>query len=225
MKTTAGRMAIGAVLASVCGFAAPALAEQNVTVDPGQTWLGFMNVFELPSNGGGYVFGSPWGTGDLAASFAGDGLTLSPNTNTYNPNDPFWVQPNGEGNKWMNANMYVEQGNWDGETVNFRGHTLVNSFVDGYTSLAFIKVLDPSQGWATIASTTIPLFAGQDFELSMNVPTIPGVVTQYGFETNGANANPVGVDRLGHVEVTAIPGPAGAGLMAIAGLVIGRHRR
>ena len=34
-----------------------------------------MNVFELPANGGGFVFGSAWGIADLVASFddGGDG--------------------------------------------------------------------------------------------------------------------------------------------------------
>jgi hypothetical protein len=40
----------------------------TVTVDPSASWNGFMNVFELPSNGGGYVFGQSWGTADLTAT-------------------------------------------------------------------------------------------------------------------------------------------------------------
>ena len=67
-----------------------------------------MNVFELPANGGGFVFNGPWGTSDLRATFAGPTLTLSPNTIA----DPstFWYQggggPGAPGNKIMDANMH-----------------------------------------------------------------------------------------------------------------------
>jgi hypothetical protein len=37
-------------------------AEAAVLVgpEPAQPWQGFMNVFELPANGGGFVFNSGW---------------------------------------------------------------------------------------------------------------------------------------------------------------------
>ena len=79
----------------------------NVGVDPGAAWIGYMNVFQIPQNGGGYVFGSPWGTGDLRATFAGTVLTLAPNT--IGDPDPFWYTPSGgpgaTGNKFMDASM------------------------------------------------------------------------------------------------------------------------
>src|SRR5690348_364543 len=65
----------------------------TVTVDPSAPWVGFMNVSETPQNGGGYVFGSGWGTADLTATFAGPILTLGPNT-IGDPN-PFWYSPSG----------------------------------------------------------------------------------------------------------------------------------
>ena len=68
-------------------------ADTTVTVDPAATWNGFMNVFELPSNGGGYVFGSGWGTADLTATFSGPVLTLGPNS--VNDTSTFWYQGGG----------------------------------------------------------------------------------------------------------------------------------
>ena len=62
-----------------------------VTVDPSASWQGFMNVFELPSNGGGFVFGSGWGTADLTATFSGSVLTLGPNS--IGDPSPFWYTP------------------------------------------------------------------------------------------------------------------------------------
>src|SRR3954453_12170397 len=73
-----------------------------VKVDTTKPWQGYMNVFNLPDYSGGYVFGSPWGAADLRAFFTGTStLTLLPNTNTYNPTDPFWANPDGSGNKFM----------------------------------------------------------------------------------------------------------------------------
>ena len=83
----------------------------SVGVDEGATWLGYMNVFALPSDGGGFQFGSPWGTPDLNANFnAGTHqLTLSPNT-IGDPN-PYWYigggGPGGTGGWWIATEVSV----------------------------------------------------------------------------------------------------------------------
>src|SRR5947207_9342925 len=112
---------------------APTKADAVVIgVEPGAPWQGFMNVFETPQHGGGYVFGSGWGTPDLCAVFSPGVLTLSPNT----IGDPssFWYTPSGGpgavGNKTMDANMYVEQtGPLSGQIVTFSGNVLSNTLV------------------------------------------------------------------------------------------------
>src|SRR6476660_678499 len=132
----------------------PAKADAVVIgMDPGASWLGFMNVSETPQNGGGYVFGSGWGTADLCAVFSPTALTLSPNT-IGDPN-PFWYSPSGGpgaiGNKTMDANMYVETtGGFAGQTVNFSAVVLNNNLVgavnqlgNGWTAVAFIKDFAP----------------------------------------------------------------------------------
>jgi hypothetical protein len=122
------------------------LRAADVSVDPGATWLGFMNVFELPSNGGGFVFGSGWGTPDLCAVFTGPTLTLSPNT----IGDPatFWYigggGPGAPGNKIMNANFYQEStGLYTGQTVNFSGIVLANTLTSAHVTRAFVKDFAP----------------------------------------------------------------------------------
>lgn len=197
-------------------------ADVTVTVDPAKPWLGYMNVFDLPVGSGPYLWGSPWGPADLTAVWQGPVLRLGPNTNTYNPADPYWVLPNGEGAKWMNANMYVEDTTLVGQAVTFAGQTILNSFVPGYTSQAFIKVLDPAQGWATVAQAYAPLVTGQPFSVSLTVDNTPGLVPQYGFVTDGANANPATAEQLGGVLVTT-PEPATAALLAL-GLLLVRRR-
>jgi hypothetical protein len=195
----------------------------SVTVDPAHTWVGYMNVFNPPVGSGGYLWGSPWGTADLAAVFTGDQLKLSPNTNCYNAADPYWVNPDGSGAKWMNANMYVEPAGVLGKTLEFSGQVLSNTFVAGYSSQAFIKVLDPSQGWATILQVYTPLVGGQNFTLSLAIPDTAGLVPQYGFVTDGLVANPATVEQLGCVIVGPIPEPASLALLGLAGLLIRRR--
>ena len=84
----------------------------NVYVDSTSSWIGYMNVFAKPQDGGGYQFGSAWGTADLCAVFNGFGFVLSPNS----IGDPssYWYTPSGGpgsvGNESMDASMYVEIG-------------------------------------------------------------------------------------------------------------------
>ena len=52
----------------VYSFSGQCSSGSNATVinfDPTANFIGYMNVFETAANGGGYVFGSPWGVPDL----------------------------------------------------------------------------------------------------------------------------------------------------------------
>jgi hypothetical protein len=202
-----------------------AIGDTTVTVDPSASWIGFMNVFELPSNGGAYVFGSPWGTADLTAVFSGPVLTLGPNT--IGDPDPFWYTPSGgpgaTGNKNMDANMYVEQTNTlSGQTVTFKGVVLSNTLVSPYTSVAFIKDFAPDYSSST--SVTIPLNPGP-FSLSLATSAQAGRHVQYGFETIGPNVWITDVGPKGNVQVTAIPEPAMLTLVGLAALGLSACRR
>lgn len=100
-----------AVLA-LAGMPVCANGATTLTIDPSAAWNGFMNVFETAANGGGFIFGSGWGTADLQANFTGDILTLAPNT--IGDPDPFWYVggggPGSPGNKIMDASMYLHTG-------------------------------------------------------------------------------------------------------------------
>lgn len=204
----------GVLLAGAAAFADTV----NVTVDPGAPWLGYMNVFNAPVGSGAYQWGSPWGTADLPATFTGSTLRLAPNTNVYNAGDPYWTNGDGSGAKWMDANMYIEDTGLVGKTIHFQGLTILNSFAPGYTAQAFIKVLDPAQGYATVAQVYAPLTTGQQFALDLAVDNTAGLIPQYGFVTDGLDANPATVGQLGFVLVTA-PEPAtlvlGLGLLGL----------
>ncbi len=176
-----------------------------VTVDPTETWLGYMNVSNLPANGGTYLFGQPWATVDLKARFTGPVLTLSPNT----IGDPstYWYIGGGAsgrtGNKIMDASVYVEKsGSLAGQTVVFTGSVLTQTLTGAHTSVAFIKDFAPD--YSTSNTVTAPLCNGI-FSISLATHAGAGRHLQYGFETVGVNVWASDVEPFGSVRITADP--------------------
>jgi len=210
------------------GATLSAKADATVTVDPGATWLGFMNVFNLPSDGGAYQFGSAWGTADLAASFSGPVLTLAPNT--IGDPDPYWYigggGPGAPGNKIMEASMYVESngGLLGGQTVTFTGTVLANTFTSAHSTVAFIK--DFAADFSSFNVATIALGAPGDFSIDLATINDPARHIQYGFITTGENVWVTDVAPFGNLQVTAVPEPSTFALagLGLAALVVLRRR-
>ncbi|MEJ0091852.1 MAG: Ig-like domain-containing protein [Limisphaerales bacterium] len=191
----------------------------TIYVDPLKGWVGFMNVFETPQNGGAPVFNSAWGTADLCASFSGSGssavLTLSPNK--IGDSSAFWyVTTNSpsEANKSMDATMYVQPvGSLPGQLVTFTGTCLSNSLVsntnvnpagNGWTCVAFIKDFAPD--YSSVVVTNVPLTNGAVFSVTLLTVADPARHVQYGFETVGPcvwPADPV-LPNYGNVVIKAI---------------------
>jgi hypothetical protein len=200
-------------LCAVLAGSARVNAQALVTVDPSQAWIGYMNVFQLPANGGGYDFGSAWGTGSLQAAFTGNGcLTLSPCTNVWETTDTYWVQADGlTPNQSMDANMYVQNDSLINTNVVFLGACLTNTLTAApeprtgvsYTSAAFIKIFDG--GYNLMGSVSTNLIAGQSFSITLS--TTGAAHVQYGFETIGPDANPATAPALGDV-VIAVAAPS-----------------
>jgi uncharacterized protein (TIGR03382 family) len=208
---------------------AAAQADTTVKVDPSAGWIGFMNVSNLPADGGAYQFGSGWGTTDLKANFSGPTLTLQ----ACFVNDPstYWYigggAPGAPGNKIMDANMYVEKpaGTYAGQTLTFQGNVLSNTLVSPYTSVAFIKDFAPD--YSSNVSITVPVTPGP-FTLSLATINDPGRHVQYGFETIGPDAWSTEIDSKGSVVIASVPEPATmtlAGLAALGLAALGRRRR
>lgn len=181
----------------------------NVYVNSAASWLGFMNVFAKPQDGGGYVFGSGWGTADLNAVFNGSGLVLSPNT-IGDPN-PFWYTPSGGpgsvGNKTMDASMYVEIGSLPGRNLVFSGTVLSNTLVsasntnalgNGWTAVAFVKDFAPD--YSSFNQSTVPLTPGA-FSVSLFTANDPARHVQYGFQTVGPNVWSTDAASFGNVVI------------------------
>ncbi|MBT8278929.1 MAG: T9SS type A sorting domain-containing protein [Bacteroidia bacterium] len=179
-------------------FAFSPLSAQDINFDPtatdGTGWVGFMNVFELPSNGGGYVFGSGWGTADLVAQDNLDGtVSLKPNR----INDPAleWqgTAPVGDptGNRIMEAAYYVENDALAGTAFTFNGEVLSNTLNDlglsePITYQVFIKVF--ASDYSSFVLVDSYNLAAGNFTLSaLAGDSAIGDHVQYGFNVVGPN--------------------------------------
>jgi hypothetical protein len=191
-------------------FATTAFAQNDIQFSATDAWTGYMNVFELPANGGAYMFGSPWALDALKATpdTGANTLTLQPNFNTYadNPTDPYWVnQTTQEGNKQMEASTFVEPGpTFNGVDLTFSGSVLSYSLDTMYDVFVFIKGLDSLNGFqdAFGGSKIIPITSTGNFSVSATAAEIPaGLIIQYGFMVVGRNANPANEAALGSVVI------------------------
>lgn len=210
MKNGVLRSVVLAALA-VCALSAGiAGADVTVTVDPTAMTFGYMNVFELPSNGGGYLWGSGWGTADLTATWSGDYVTLGPN-HIGDP-DPYWYigggAPGHPGNKIMEANLYAEPaGSLPGQTVTFVGCVLANTLTSAHVATAFIK--DFAADYSSFSYVSIPLPASGHFTLSLATVNDPARHVQWGFQMRGVDVwvtdlAPFGSVTIGTEAATAV---------------------
>src|SRR5439155_261331 len=218
------------VLGALTAFSPKANAV-TIGVDPTAGWIGFMNVFNLPSSGnyppnlGAYQFGSTWGTQDLVATFTGPVLTLSPNS--IGDPDPYWYTPSGgptaTGNKIMDANMYVETtGVYSGQTLTFSGNVLADTLVgsvdpngNGWTSVAFIKDFAPD--YSSFVQQTVQLPAGV-FSVSLNTINNPARHVQYGFETIGPDVWATDPRLEGYGNLQIVPEPSSLAILGFGSL-------
>ena len=221
---------------------AGAVAKSNAvtyTVDPSATWNGFMNVFDVGGPGygmggaGGYIFGSPWGTGDLRASFAGP--TLSLKANTIGDPNPFWYTPAGgpgsTGAKIMEANFYQEfNGPLAGQNVTFTGTVLANSLLGpvdlagrGWTAVAFIKDFAPD--FSSSVTTTVPLTSLGVFSVSQVAINDPARHVQFGFQVIGPDVWAGEPLSIPSVDITAVPEPTTLALAGIGAAMLAVRRR
>jgi len=188
-----------------------AYAQNTVDFNAGDNWVGYMNVFELPANGGGYQFGSSWGLPDVKSTpdLVANTLTLQPNFNTYADNtaDAYWVdQTTMLGNKDMEGSTFVEPGpTFNGADLTFQGSVLSFDLDTSlYTAQVFIKALDSLNGYADAlgGSKIMDIPSSGDFSLTATAAELPsGLIIQYGFTIRGVNANPADEVALGSVVI------------------------
>ncbi len=172
----------------------------EISIDTSSPLVAYANWFEL--DGTTYVAGSPWGLPDLKTEVntQNNTIILHPNYSTYGTGDAgYWT--NGEiGNKVFEGNTYVEDNTLIGQTVTFTGNTLSNTLAEGYTAIAFIKVL--SADYQLLQFVNVPLVGGEGFTLTSETATISGAaIFQYGFSVTGLNANPAQESVLGNAVI------------------------
>src|SRR6056297_3611759 len=186
--------------------------EEVVGVDANANFLGFANVFETPANGGGFVFGSPWGVPDIKSVIDSteNTVTLFPNFNTYgdNPDDPFWVdQMTGLGNKTFEGNTFVEDTLLAGKTVTFEGEVASYTLSTDYLTKVYIKVFNSD--FSVLKEVSDTLTQAGSFSITFDNPEAADAVVQYGFSVTGINANPADEAALGNVVIVAGDGGQG----------------
>lgn len=170
-----------------------ALSTQAVVVTAGNStatpaWLAFMNVTELPSNGGAYVFGSPWGIGDLRAEFDDVNAKLELFVNSINDPNPFWYIPAGEpgavGNKNMDAVLYHQEvdGVLTGMSITFEGTVISNNLSPTHVAKAFIRDFAPD--YSSFNEQVVELAPGP-FSITLDAEPDPARHVQWGFNVVG----------------------------------------
>lgn len=212
-------------------FAMIGIANADVTVvvgDNSAPWMGWMNVSELPVNGGGYLWGSGWGIPDLCASFddGANTLTLSPNT-IGDPAEYWYIgggAPGNPGNKMMEANLYVEDDslNVAGSTLTFEGEILSNTFTDAHSTRIFVSEF--AADYSSRVDSFFDVVAPGAFSVSLTTSGTAGNHIQYGFQTKGENVWVTDVAPFGSVVFETVPEPATLALLGLGGLLLRRKK-
>jgi hypothetical protein len=185
-------------------------AQNDVPASASDNWIAFMNVSDLPSDGGAYQFGSFWAVPDVQTvlDVPNNTITLQPNFNTYadNPMDAFWVnQATMEGNKQMEASTFVEPGpSFNGQDLTFSGYVLSHTIDAGYEAQFFVKALDSLNGYSDALAGAYIQTLPTSGQFTVTVPSAEltvGLLIQYGFTIIGVNANPLNEAALGSVVI------------------------
>ena len=214
----------------------------TLEVDPSENWVGYMNVFNnaggATGSPGSYIFGTGWGLTDLSSTFAASTLTLTPNFNAYvdsltgtDADRAFWtdstdggVTAGPKGNKWMEANTFVENNALIGSNVTFQGNLdSFNLLNPNYTAIAFVKALDPNAGYAAVINQFSVLSSAAPFSVSADLTSATGLIIQYGFTVTGLNANPADAGVFGSAVVQTVPEPSTYALLALGAAGLGAH--
>jgi hypothetical protein len=168
-------------------------SENSVTVATSQAWKGFMNVFNLDDS---YAFGFEYGAADLRATATTTSMTLEPNIAiwTAEATNEAWFDQSASSqtaNKYIEASSFIEDNTLAGSDLTFSGNVSVADLGEGYTVVAFVKALDPNNGYATVVNNNADISSTGDFTTSATAAElVEGYIIQYGFTVTGPLGDP-----------------------------------
>lgn len=184
-----------------------------VTVETSQAWNGYINAFNVSDNS--YAFGFSYGVADLRATATATSMTLEPNIAIWtaeSANTAWFDNSSGTQTpvKYIEASSFVENNALAGSDLTFSGTVSSNDLNSNYTVSAFIKALDPNNGYATVVNETASLTGTTGaFSVSATAAQLTsGLIIQYGFVMTGLPADPTDT-TLGSLVVGEVPAPAG----------------
>jgi hypothetical protein len=177
----------------VIGEEAPAPSENSVTVATSQAWSGYMNVFNLDDS---YAFGFDYPAADLRATATATSMTLEPNIAIWTAEaaNAGWFDQSAASqtaNKYIEASSFIQDNTLAGSDLTFSGNISVADLGEGYTVVAFVKALDPNNGYATVVNNNADISSTGDFTASATAAElVAGYIIQYGFTVTGPLGDP-----------------------------------
>ena len=201
-------------ISAVKGSEIPGTSTSNtVSVDGAKTWKGYVNAFNTSDDS--YAFGFEYGVADLKTTVEATKITLQPNFAIWTAENAnaSWFDNSTTPNKYIETSSFVEDNSLAGSDLTFSGSIDSHTIASGYTVVAFIKALDPNNGYATVVNESMTLSTGMtEFSVSAtSAQLVSGFIIQYGFSVKGPLGNPANESTLGSVILTDGSSTGGTG--------------
>lgn len=175
----------------------------NLSFDPNCMLNGYVNTFYVNADGsaGAFATGFDYPPAQLRASISNGVAVLQPNISLYNINDPFWTNPDGTPNQYVEEDYFIANDTLAGFTLTLNGYCLGNNLDPSYTASVWIEDFAPDYSSYTSANSN--LVAGMPF--SITLPTEAGDHIQYGLRLFGLDNSPTNILTDGEVLVSIAP--------------------
>ena len=156
-------------------------------------------------------FGFEYGVADMQSTITDTYVKLQPNFGIWTAeasNAAWFDSSSGTQTPILNieGNTFVENNDLAGSDLTFEGNVSAADLDAGYTAVAFIKALDPNNGYATVVNKSIDITSAGDFTVSATAAElVEGYIVQYGFAVTGPPADPATEDSLGSIVMGEEP--------------------